>query len=48
MPITACIAGTLPSPYHAVYGATKAFLLEFSQSLYYELKNRGVTVTALK
>ena len=28
--ITASIAGTMPTPYHAVYGATKAFLLEFS------------------
>jgi short-subunit dehydrogenase len=46
--ITSSIAGTSPTPYHAVYGATKAFLLEFSQSLYYELKDRGVTVTALK
>jgi uncharacterized protein len=46
--ITASVAGTMPTPYHAVYGATKAFLLEFSQSLYYELKDRGVTVTALK
>jgi short-subunit dehydrogenase len=46
--ITSSIAGTMPTPFHAVYGATKAFLLEFSQSLYYELKDRGVTVTALK
>jgi short-subunit dehydrogenase len=46
--ITSSIAGTMPTPFHAVYGATKAFLLEFSQSLYYELKDKGVTVTALK
>lgn len=46
--ITSSIAGTMPTPYQAVYGATKAFLLEFSQSLYYELKDRGITVTALK
>ncbi|MBV8631808.1 MAG: SDR family NAD(P)-dependent oxidoreductase [Silvibacterium sp.] len=46
--ITASIAGTMPTPQQAVYGATKAFDLEFAQSLYYELKDTGVTVTALK
>ena len=38
----------MPTPYMAVYGASKAFGLEFAQSLRYELKDRGVTVTALK
>jgi short-subunit dehydrogenase len=46
--ITASIAGTMPTPYMAVYGASKAFDLEFAQSLRYELKDKGVTVTALK
>ena len=46
--ITASIAGTMPTPLQAVYGATKAFDLEFAQSLRYELKDTGVTVTALK
>jgi uncharacterized protein len=46
--ITSSIAGTTPTPNHAIYGATKSFLLEFSQSLHYELKDQGVTVTALK
>src|SRR5665213_1110371 len=46
--ITASIAGTMPTPYMAVYGASKAFDLELSQSLHYELKDQGVTVTALK
>ena len=46
--ITASIAGTMPTPYMAVYGASKAFDLEFAQSLHYELKDKGVTVTALK
>jgi short-subunit dehydrogenase len=46
--ITSSVAGTMPTPNHAVYGATKAFLLEFAQSLHYELKDEGVTVTALK
>jgi short-subunit dehydrogenase len=46
--ITSSVAGTMPTPNHTVYGATKAFLLEFAQSLHYELKDRGITVTALK
>jgi len=46
--ITASIAGTMPTPQMAVYGASKAFDLEFAQSLRYELKDTGVTVTALK
>ena len=46
--ITSSIAGTMPTPNHAIYGATKAFLLEFAQSLYYELKDYNITVTALK
>jgi uncharacterized protein len=46
--ITSSVAGTMPAPYHAVYGATKAFLLEFAQSLHFELKEKGITVTALK
>ncbi len=45
---TASIAGTMPTPQMAVYGASKAFVLEFAQSLHFELKDSGVTVTALK
>ncbi|MGI8772933.1 MAG: SDR family NAD(P)-dependent oxidoreductase [Acidobacteriaceae bacterium] len=45
---TSSIAGTMPTPLEAVYGASKAFVLEFAQSLRYELKDTGVTVTALK
>ncbi|MBV9611267.1 MAG: SDR family NAD(P)-dependent oxidoreductase [Acidobacteriaceae bacterium] len=44
---TASIAGTMPTPYQAVYGATKAFVRSFSQSLRHELKESGVSVTAL-
>ena len=40
---TASIAGTMPTPYEAVYGATKAFVRSFSQSLREELKETGVT-----
>ena len=44
---TSSIAGTMPTPYEAVYGATKAFLRSLSQSLRQELKDTGVSVTAL-
>lgn len=45
--ITSSIAGTMPTPYEAVYGATKAFDRSLSQSLREELKDTGVTVTTL-
>jgi short-subunit dehydrogenase len=44
---TASIAGTMPTPYETVYGATKAFVRSLSQGLREELKETGVTVTAL-
>ncbi len=44
---TASIAGTMPTPYETVYGATKAFVRSLSQSLREELKDTGVSVTAL-
>lgn len=44
---TSSIAGTMPTPFEAVYGATKAFVRSLSQSLREELKDTGVTVTAL-
>ncbi|MBV8896135.1 MAG: SDR family NAD(P)-dependent oxidoreductase [Acidobacteriaceae bacterium] len=45
--ITSSIAATMPTPYEAVYGATKAFDRSLSQSLREELKETGVTVTTL-
>lgn len=45
--ITASIAATMPTPLSAVYGASKAFDLSFAASLRSELKDTGVTVTAL-
>ena len=36
-----------PVPYMAVYGATKAFVLSFSEAPSAELEGTGVTVTAL-
>jgi len=36
-----------PVPYMAVYGATKAFVLSFSEALHEEYRSHGVTVLAL-
>jgi short-subunit dehydrogenase len=43
----ASIAAFQPIPLLATYAATKAFVLSLTESLAEELKNRGVTVTAL-
>jgi short-subunit dehydrogenase len=43
----ASIAGHQPVPYMAVYAATKAFVLSFSEALWYECKDRGVKVLSL-
>jgi short-subunit dehydrogenase len=43
----ASIASYEPTPLLAVYAATKAFILSFSDALANELENSGVTVTAL-
>jgi uncharacterized protein len=40
-------AGFQPGPLMAVYYATKAFVLSFSQALADELKDKGINVTAL-
>jgi short-subunit dehydrogenase len=46
--ITSSIAGTMPAPLEAVYGATKAFDLSFAKSLRHELKDTNIAVTALQ
>ncbi|BBX73742.1 SDR family oxidoreductase [Mycobacterium shinjukuense] len=43
----ASIAGFQPIPYMAVYSATKAFVLTFSEAVQEELHGTGVSVTAL-
>lgn len=43
----ASTAGFQPLPYMAVYGATKAFVLSFTQALWWENRNRGVKFFAL-
>jgi short-subunit dehydrogenase len=46
--ITSSIAGEMVAPREAVYAATKAFDLSFAHSLRYELRDTGVSVTALQ
>ncbi len=41
------MAGFLPGPGMAVYYASKAYVLSFSEALHSELKSRGVRVTVL-
>jgi uncharacterized protein len=43
----ASLAGFFPGPGMAVYYATKAYVLSFSEALHYELAERGVRVTVL-
>lgn len=44
---TSSIASQMPSPFEAVYGASKAFLTSFAESIRNEAKDFGVTVTVL-
>ena len=45
--ITSSIASMMPGSFQAVYNASKAFLQSFSFAIRNELKDTGVTVTAL-
>ncbi len=44
---TSSVVSQMPSPFQAVYAASKAFVHSFSEALRNELKDTGVTVTAL-
>jgi short-subunit dehydrogenase len=43
----ASTAGFLPGPFMAVYYASKAYVISFSEALHCELEGTGVTVTVL-
>lgn len=43
----ASIASEIPGPWQSVYHGTKAFVLSFTEALRSELKETGITVTAL-
>jgi uncharacterized protein len=45
---TSSIAGSIPAPLEAVYGASKAFILSFGQSLRNELNDSGIKITVLQ
>jgi len=44
---TASVVSTMPATFTAIYGASKAFLLSFSEAIRNELKDTDITVTAL-
>jgi len=45
---TSSIAAEKPAPFHAVYGASKAFVQSFAEALRNEVKDTNVVVTALQ
>jgi short-subunit dehydrogenase len=45
---TSSIAGDMPAPFMALYGASKAFELSFAEALRNELKDTGVSITVLQ
>jgi uncharacterized protein len=45
--ITSSVSATLPTPYETVYGPTRAFAFSFAEGLREEMKEHGVSVTAM-
>ncbi|CAB4892737.1 unannotated protein [freshwater metagenome] len=46
--VTSSVAALLPGPYYATYAASKSFVQSFTEALREEIKDQGVTVTALQ
>lgn len=46
--ITSSVAAEMPGPYYAVYAASKAFVQSFSEAIREEVKDTGVSITALQ
>lgn len=44
---TSSVVSTMPAPYMACYGASKAFVQSFAQALRNELQDTGITITSL-
>lgn len=45
--ITSSLSATTPTPYESIYGPTRAFMYSFAQGLREEMREYGVSVTAL-
>lgn len=45
--ITTSMSATTPTPYESIYGPTRAFMYSFAQGLREEMREHGVSVTAL-
>lgn len=45
--ITTSMSALTPTPYESIYGPTRAFMFSFAEGLREELRDHGVTVTAL-
>ncbi|WP_030014908.1 SDR family NAD(P)-dependent oxidoreductase [Curtobacterium sp. S6] len=45
--ITTSLSATTPTPYESIYGPTRAFMYSFAQGLREEMREYGVSVTAL-
>ena len=45
---TASAAGYIPNPFAVMYGATKAFLMQFAASLAVEVKGKGIDVLSVQ
>lgn len=45
--VTSSLSALTPTPYESIYGPTRAFMYAFAQGLREELKEYGVSVTAL-